>query len=335
MVVLAASIISKTGHLLLSRQFLPIPKIRVEGLLAAFPKLLGTDSQHTFVETESVRYVYQPIEQLYLILVTNKQSNIMEDLDTLKLLAKIIPEYSEGYSEAQIEKSAFELIFAFDEVINLGYKENLTLTQVKQFMEMDSHEERLYKIIMASKMDEARNVIQRKAEEIDRRKAELMKQATVTPPSYSDYHFPQTDYTIEDEESPTHTTKEEPIEKKAIPKKEKEGVSRMILSKGKKTQDEFLSQLNKEEKFQPSEEPAPEEQPEPESVTKNTDAESDAEHPVAGSSDEKGTGKEEREGTKTQSQEVHGPKFCGECGRKRAGIEKFCMSCGWKYPTSE
>lgn len=65
-------------------------RIRIEGLLAAFPKLVGTGKQHTYVETENVRYVYQPIEALYLLLVTNKQSNILEDLETLRLLSKLV-----------------------------------------------------------------------------------------------------------------------------------------------------------------------------------------------------------------------------------------------------
>ena len=74
---------------LISRQFVDMTRIRIEGLLASFPKLLGSDAkQHTFVETESVRYVYQPMENLYLLLITNKASNIVEDLDTLRLLSK-------------------------------------------------------------------------------------------------------------------------------------------------------------------------------------------------------------------------------------------------------
>ena len=75
---------------LVSRQFVDMSRIRIEGLLAAFPKLIGSVKQHTYVETENVRYVYQPIEAMYLLLVTNKQSNILEDLDTLRLLSKLV-----------------------------------------------------------------------------------------------------------------------------------------------------------------------------------------------------------------------------------------------------
>ncbi|XP_051145244.1 coatomer subunit delta [Andrographis paniculata] len=172
MVVLAASIISKTGKVLVSRQFVDMSRIRIEGYLAAFPKLVGTGKQHTYVETENVRYVYQPIETLYLLLVTNKQSNILEDLETLRLLSKLVPEYSYSLDEEGIGKTAFEILFAFDEVISLGHKENVTVAQVKQYCEMESHEERLHKLVLQSKINETKDVMKRKASEIDKSKIE-------------------------------------------------------------------------------------------------------------------------------------------------------------------
>ena len=82
-------------------------RIRIEGLLAAFPKLLGTDGkQHTFVETDAVRYVYQPLENFFLLVITNRASNIIEDLETLRLLSKVVPDIAgsaSNLSEENIE----------------------------------------------------------------------------------------------------------------------------------------------------------------------------------------------------------------------------------------
>uniref|UniRef100_A0A6A7G7M8 Coatomer subunit delta n=1 Tax=Hirondellea gigas TaxID=1518452 RepID=A0A6A7G7M8_9CRUS len=168
MVVLSAAICTKNGKTVVSRQFVPMTRLRIEGLLSAFPKLVGSKSEHTFVETENVRYVYQPMEDLYLLVITNKQSNIMEDLDTLRLLAKLVPLYCRSQTVDAIAEHAFELVFAFDEVISIGYKEYVDLDAVRKYTEMDSHDEKLDKILRANKEDDARAYAIQKEQQLAR-----------------------------------------------------------------------------------------------------------------------------------------------------------------------
>ena len=170
MVVLSAAVCTKQGKTLVARQFINMPRTRIEGLLAAFGKLVAdsTDRQHTYIETDSVRYVFQSMETLYLLLITNKASNIVEDLETLRLISKVVPEYCGGgmISEDVVQKNAFDLIFAFDEVISLGYRENITIQQIRTNLEMDSHEETLHDMIEASKMQEAKEEAKKRAKAI-------------------------------------------------------------------------------------------------------------------------------------------------------------------------
>uniref|UniRef100_A0A8B9JA58 Coatomer subunit delta n=1 Tax=Astyanax mexicanus TaxID=7994 RepID=A0A8B9JA58_ASTMX len=179
MVLLAAAVCTKAGKALVSRQFVEMTRTRVEGLLAAFPKLMNTGKQHTFVETESVRYVYQPLEKLYMVLVTTKNSNILEDLETLRLFSRVIPEYCRVLEESEISEHCFDLIFAFDEIVALGYRENVNLAQIRTFTEMDSHEEKVFRAVRETQEREAKAEMRRKAKELQqaRRDAERGKKS--------------------------------------------------------------------------------------------------------------------------------------------------------------
>ena len=103
--------------------------------------------QHTYVETDACRYIYQPLEDLYLVLITNKQSNILQDIDTLHLFARTVSEYCRSLRESEIIRNAYELLMAFDEIIALGYRENVTVAQIRTITEMDSHEEKLQEML--------------------------------------------------------------------------------------------------------------------------------------------------------------------------------------------
>nr|XP_008248684.1 coatomer subunit delta [Oryctolagus cuniculus] len=176
MVLLAAAVCTKAGKAIVSRQFVEMTRTRIEGLLAAFPKLMNTGKQHTFVETESVRYVYQPMEKLYMVLITTKNSNILEDLETLRLFSRVIPEYCRALEENEISEHCFDLIFAFDEIVALGYRENVNLAQIRTFTEMDSHEEKVFRAVRETQEREAKAEMRRKAKELQqaRRDAERL-----------------------------------------------------------------------------------------------------------------------------------------------------------------
>ncbi|RLV95260.1 Coatomer subunit delta [Spathaspora sp. JA1] len=172
MVVLAASICTRGGKPLVSRQFRDISRDRITALLANFPSLISnSSSQHTSVEDDKVRYVYQPLEEFYIVLITNKTSNILQDIDTLHLFASTVSNLVRNVDEREIFENSFEIIGAFDEIINLGYKENLTLSQVQTFLEMDSHEEKIQEIIERNKELEATEERKRRAKEIQRKES--------------------------------------------------------------------------------------------------------------------------------------------------------------------
>eukprot|EP00037_Helgoeca_nana_P009141 m.80339 g.80339 ORF g.80339 m.80339 type:complete len:539 (+) comp19372_c0_seq1:247-1863(+) len=170
MVLLSASICTKTGKALVGRNFMEVSRSRIEGLLAAFPKLIDTEGQHTFVETDTVRYVYQPMENLYMVLITTKNSNILEDLETLRLFARVVPDCCPEMSAEQVTESAFELIFAFDEIVGLGYREDVNIQQIRTYIEMESHDENIAKMVKKSKEAEQREYAKRVAKDLSLQK---------------------------------------------------------------------------------------------------------------------------------------------------------------------
>lgn len=170
MAVLAASICTHGGKALLLRQFKDLSKDRITALLANFPSLLSNSgSQTTTVEDDAVRYVYQPLEEFYVVLLTNKQSNILQDIDTLHLFVSVVSNMVRSVDEKEVFDNAFEILSAFDEIVNLGYKEKLSLLQVQTFLEMDSHEEKIQEIIERNKELEASEERRRRAKEIQRK----------------------------------------------------------------------------------------------------------------------------------------------------------------------
>lgn len=91
------------------------------------------------------------------------------------LCSRQIPEYSHSLDEKEIVENAFNLIFAFDEIVALGYRESVNLAQIKTFVEMDSHEEKVYQAVRQTQEREARQKMREKAKELQRQRMEATK----------------------------------------------------------------------------------------------------------------------------------------------------------------
>jgi len=102
-------------------------------------------------------------------------SNILEDLETLRLFSRVIPEYCRNMDEADILDNSFSLIFAFDEIVALGYRESVNLAQIRTFVEMDSHEEKVYNAVRQTQERDAKIKMREKAKELQRAKLETSR----------------------------------------------------------------------------------------------------------------------------------------------------------------
>lgn len=171
MAVVSASLVTKQGKILLARQFLEITRSSLEGLLNMFIMQVDTNRQHTYIDHENTRYVFQPINDNYLVLITSKDSNIIEDLETLKLLYKIVQHYCPfGPDDTNVLKNSFDLALAFDDAISLGYRESTTLSQILTYAEMESAEEAVFREKQKVQMKEVRKHAKKKQAELNKKR---------------------------------------------------------------------------------------------------------------------------------------------------------------------
>lgn len=82
--------------------------------------------------------------------------------------------------EKDIGENAFNLIFAFDEIVALGYRESVNLAQIKTFVEMDSHEEKVYLAVRQTQEREAKQKMREKAKELQRQRLESSKRGGIS-----------------------------------------------------------------------------------------------------------------------------------------------------------
>lgn len=90
MVILTVGVCNKNGQLILSRQFEGMTRSTVEDIYLSFPKLIKANQQHTYVQSDKYTFLFIPMESIYLVTVSSKNSNIIEDQETIRTIYKIL-----------------------------------------------------------------------------------------------------------------------------------------------------------------------------------------------------------------------------------------------------
>ena len=94
-----------------------------------------------------MRFLFQPLDQLYLVLLTPKASNLLQDLETLQLASRVVSHLCGSGEEVDILEAFGDLLFAFDEIVTATYADQITLPQITSNLAMESQEEALQELI--------------------------------------------------------------------------------------------------------------------------------------------------------------------------------------------
>ena len=146
MTILSTFICNSSSKIILARQFTILSRKEIEEHSLIFNRSLNTDKDSTVIETDTNRYLYIHFEECYIVLITTKDSNIIEDMEVLKLTYRLISDICIGkISESSIVYNAFDIALGLDDIISLGMYDGVNMFQLKQYLTMDSAEEKEFK----------------------------------------------------------------------------------------------------------------------------------------------------------------------------------------------
>ena len=172
MAALSVVICDKRAKIIFARQFFNISRMDLEEYIVQFSRGVDSCKEITHFESDKVRYIFIPIDTFYLILITTKNSNIIEDTEILKMIYRLILDLCGTIDQETIVENAFEIMLGIDDIVSLGYRNGVNLGQIKQYLQMESAEEKEFK----RKKEEQERAVQKaheeKGREFDRQRKE-------------------------------------------------------------------------------------------------------------------------------------------------------------------
>ena len=172
MAALSVVICNKNARIIFARQFFNITRMDLEEYIVQFSRGVDSCKEITHFESDKVRYIFIPIESLYLILITTKNSNIIEDTEILKLIYRLIQDLCGKIDSESIVNNAFEIMLGIDDIVSLGYRNSVNLGQIKQYLQMESIEEQEFKRKKREQEEKVKRELAEKGREFDKQRRE-------------------------------------------------------------------------------------------------------------------------------------------------------------------
>ena len=171
MTIISIFICNSSSNIIFARQFAKISRKELEEHSLIFNRSINSDKDSTLIETDTNRYLYIHYEECYIVLVTTKDSNIIEDMEVLKLTYRLISDICFGkISEDNIIDNAFDIALGLDDIVSLGMYDGANMFQLKQYLIMDSAEEKEFKRLQKEKEQAAAEHLKISMMEIERNK---------------------------------------------------------------------------------------------------------------------------------------------------------------------
>ena len=222
MAALSLVICNKNARIIFARQFFSITRMELEEYIVQFSRGVDSCKEITHFESDKVRYIFIPIESLYLILITTKNSNIIEDTEILKLIYRLIQDLCGTINSESIVNNAFEIMLGIDDIVSLGYRNSVNLGQIKQYLQMESIEEQEFKRKKREQEEKVKKELAEKGREFDKQRRE--KKFNSDAISSSSFNFQDDTNKDNEKENNSSENKEFVIGKKKENKYEEEDI---------------------------------------------------------------------------------------------------------------
>lgn len=184
MSILSTIICTLSGRLLFCRQnpppyISPMTKRDIHSHMVFFIRNYNPKSQTTLIESEKHRYVYLPLNSnsIYLVIITSNTSNIISDMNILKLSYRAIIEVCNNVTENSIIEKGIDIVMSLDEIVFNGLQYSKNFYDVKTKVNMIKFDIKEIKEIQREQREKEREIMKKQMEEMEKLEREKeMKQ---------------------------------------------------------------------------------------------------------------------------------------------------------------